>query len=177
MAISTASFNERLQRIEAGQQRNKGRMVLHVGEAELKVRTLDDLRLPGRDKAAPRGSALVFAVALVLGGLAYAVSAALRARFFPMPAPEALLADLPWATGLGFGLVMAALLGPLFGLRGRSNWAGLALGVVLASACLHNLAFWAPAQAELAFTSDWVNLHQAATEPGSLMFRAQLFTL
>lgn len=177
MSISSASFNERLLRIEAERRRTKGRVVLHVGAEEVMVRSLDDLAGKNAAQLRKHGSLLRFPFALAIGALAFAASVALRARFLPLPAPKDVLADMPWLIGLGLGLALALVVGPLLGLRGMRNWSGLALGVVLASATLHNLAFWAPDKASLAFTPDWVHLQQVATAPDSIVFRAQIYVL
>lgn len=44
MAVSQTSFDERLARIAAQKRQAKGQITLHVGEQEVQVRDLDDLR-------------------------------------------------------------------------------------------------------------------------------------
>lgn len=177
MTISTASFNERLDRIERERQRHKGRIVLHVGADEVMVKTLEDMSVKMQGAKRTKTSGLVLMIAGVFGVLAFAASVALRARFLPLPAPEHVLGDVPMAIGIGLGLIVASVLGPLLGLRGTPAWIAQAAGVIFAAATLHNLAFWVPEEASLAFTADWVQLQQTATAPDSIVFREKIFAL
>lgn len=176
MTISTASFNERLSRIERERARTKGRVVLHVGAEEVLVRSVEEFA--GVRAPAPHGtvSALAVALCVTLGMVSYAASVALRARFLSLPEAGQVLSDRAMLIGVGCGLVLAVALGLVLRLRGTGLWAAQLSGVVLAAMTLHNLAFWAPDQARLAFTSRWVESTQAATAPASLVFRETLFT-
>ena len=176
MTISTTSFNERLSRIERERARTKGRVVLHVGAEEVLVRSVEEFA--GVRAPAPHGtvSALAVALCVTLGVVSYAASVALRARFLSLPEAGQVLSDRAMLIGVGCGLVLAVALGLVLRLRGTGLWAAQLSGVVLAAMMLHNLAFWAPDQARLAFTSRWVESTQAATAPASLVFRAKLFT-
>lgn len=178
MTISTASFTERLQRIECEKTRAKGKMTLYVGERELHVRGLDELVTQhGTQASGPRAiSPLRLMLALGLGCLAVPVSVALRARFFPLPGDKAqALSDPQMILAIGAALLVSVILAQIVRLRAAPLIAAQGVGVVAGVGTVHNLAFAAPALAAQAISPDWVAAQQAWTEPGTLILHGNVF--
>lgn len=178
MTISTASFSERLNRIERERARFKGQLTLHVGDQELHVQTLEqigaraDVQVPAR----PAFLSLRVMAAVLLGLLAVPLSVAIRARVFALPGEKAqALSDPQMILGIGAALLVSVVLAQILRLRATPLIAAQGLGVVAGVGTLHNLAFAAPALAAQVISPDWVAAQQAWTEPGTLILHGTVF--
>ncbi|AQS48287.1 MULTISPECIES: hypothetical protein [Thioclava] len=170
MTISSASFNDRLARIEKTRKSAKGRIQLHIGDQEAWV--TNDSAMLRRVIAKPRHSRLaVFKVlpALMVGAIGMMIVTALKMRFLtPELAekvgsnPDLVLVVAAVLTAFGLGMVLRLASVKLMAVQ--------LLGVALAFVGLHNIAFWEPDMAALAFTPDWVEQQTAQFEPRTLRY-------
>jgi len=176
MVDARTSFDERLSRIAQMKAQGAGGILLHVGEAEFRVRALTDVA-PQAGQISTRLAWIAASCAVPVGAVAFTLAEAVRVRVLPFSEAPQGLSDSAWALGLLLGAVMGALIGPFLGVKSRPGWGGLLVGVLLASMTLHNLAFVAPDKARLAFGAPWVHKQLAATAPASLVFRKQVFVL
>lgn len=182
MTISTASFNDRLARIEAQQRATKGKFVLHVGEKEVLVRSLESTRKPQSRARTLLGNALfplAFVGAFALGILAVVVSNIVRFQLMGVPGAAQLQSagDAPMILGVVVSMAASMGLAEMFRLNSKVFTPAQSMGVMAGVTMLHNLAFWAPDLAAKAFTADWVALQQQIAAPNSLIFRGVIFPL
>lgn len=182
MAISSASFNERLERIEAESRRSKGMITLHVGEQELHVRSLGALQKPaGRGLTLLRNALfpLGFVAAFALGMLSVAVSTAVRMQVSVVPSAQdiAQAGDAPMLLGGFIALATSLGFAQVFRLNSKIYSGAQLAGVIAGISLLHNLAFWQPELSALLFSPDWVALQEQIAEPDSLMFRGLIVPL
>lgn len=170
MTISSASFNERLRRIEKSQA--GGKMVLHVGDSEWSVKSLDDITKKKMLVEAPKARlsvgkmiwALIFGAAAVIGGTA------LRNHLMPLEA-GAQLDDMHFLISGAFAFALSFVLAQVFRLRSKVLIVLQVLAIVAGLSTLHNLAFWQPALSAQAFSVEWVELQRAQAVENSVMFR------
>ncbi|MBC7143794.1 MAG: hypothetical protein H5U24_00145 [Thioclava marina] len=169
MTISSTSFNDRLTRIEKISAKNKGRVVLHVGDREMNVRA-DSAMLRGAI-AEPRTKRrlLAFIPALGTGVAGFVLASVLREHFMTPQIAEAIGTHADLAL-FGAALLVAFVIGLFFKLLSTKLVMLQALGVVIAMAGLHNLAFWQPALASSVFSEAWVQQKVAETEPRTLTY-------
>ncbi|TMV92977.1 hypothetical protein FGG78_06750 [Thioclava sp. BHET1] len=170
MSLASTNFSERLARIEKTSARGKSGVVLHVGDQELRVRSLEALRRSQtKTVCAPRAiHPLAFPVAIVIGMAGAALSVALRARFMT-PELTAMIQDYSGISAFGAALVLAMVLGAMLRLSAMRLVLWQALGVMLALASLHNLAFWRPELSAQVFTPHWVAQQMAGQNPRTLV--------
>ena len=112
-------FSERLSRIESSQKRLKGGVVLHVGDSEVNVRSISELRrVVAKPKPAVRFRPFAVIGAPLVGALGLVGALALRERFLT-PELADTIKDHPDLALFGAGLVIAMVLG--FVLRAFSS--------------------------------------------------------
>lgn len=176
MTVSSASFNERLARIEASKGRAKGAMVLHVGEEALRVRSLRSLR--PRKSIAKRVAGLCsgplrLVAALGLGATAFVVVTVIKTIFFSVPSAQewSSQTDASYLLAVAAAVCMSMLVAQIFQLNSAQLGAVQVLGVIAAMLTLHNLAFWHPDLCKRLFSPEWVLLQQAVAQPDTLMYR------
>lgn len=182
MAISSASFNERLARIEAETRRSKGMITLHVGDQELRVRSIGAHKMPVRRGAMLLRNALFpfgFVAAFGLGMFSVAVSTAVRMQVTVMPSAQELAqaGDAPMILGAFIALATSMGFAQIFRLNSKAFSMAQTLGVIAGIGLLHNLAFWQPDLSALMFSPDWVALQEQVAQPDSLMLRGLVVPL
>ncbi|KEO59319.1 hypothetical protein [Thioclava indica] len=162
MSLASTNFTDRLSRIESSQKRLKGGVVLHVGDAELKVRSISELRRVVPQKQKSTGfRPFAFLGATVLGVFGVVAALALREHFMT-PQIADLIKDYPNLAVSGTALLIAMIVGFFLRLTSTKLITFQIIGIFLALATLHNLAFWQPEIAAQVFSPNWVN-EQSAT--------------
>ncbi|KEO51894.1 hypothetical protein TP2_10475 [Thioclava pacifica DSM 10166] len=156
-------------RIEKISAKNKGRVVLHVGDREMNVRA-DSEMLRGAI-AEPRAKRRFFAFipALATGMAGFVLASALREHFMTPQIADAIGTHADLAL-FGAALFAAFVMGLFFKLLSKKLFVLQAIGVVIAMAGIHNLAFWQPTIASSVFSDAWVQQKMAETEPGTLAY-------
>lgn len=182
MAISSASFNERLARIDAESRRSKGMITLHVGDQELRVRSVGKLQKPTSRGLTLLRNALFpfgFVAAFGLGMLSVAVSTAVRMQVTVVPSAQELAqaGDAPMILGAFIALATSFGFAQIFRLNSKVFTGAQSLGVIAGIGLLHNLAFWQPELSALLFSPDWVTLQAQVAQPDSLMLHGLIVPL
>jgi len=162
MSLASTNFSDRLSRIESSQKRLKGGVVLHVGDNEMRVRSVSELRRAvAQEKTTTGFRPFAFLGATVLGTFGVVVALALRERILT-PQIAALINNHPQLAVFGAALLSAMIVGFFLRLTSVKLLAFQIAGILLTMATLHNLAFWQPQIAAQVFSRDWV-AHQTAT--------------
>lgn len=182
MAISSASFNERLARIEAESRRSKGMITLHVGDQEVRVQAVGQLKKPEKRSRTLLRNALFpigFVAAFVLGMLSVAISTAVRMQLVAVPSAQELAqaGDAPMIIGGVIALATSFGLAQIVRLNSKLFGAAQTVGVIAGISLLHNLAFWEPELSAQLFSPEWVALQEHTTQPDSLIFRGVIVPL
>lgn len=163
MSLASTNFTDRLSRIESSQKRLKGGVVLHVGDSELKVRSISELRrvVPQKQKSTGfRPFACLGAT--ILGAFGGVAALALREHFMT-PQIAAAIKDYPNLAVYGTALLIAMIVGFFLRLTTTRLIVLQAIGIFLTMATLHNFAFWQPKIAAQVFSPNWV-AEQSATQ-------------
>lgn len=169
MTMSSASFNERLRRIEKSQA--GGKMVLHVGDSEWSVKSLDDITKKIAVEAPKARLSLGKMIwALLFGAVAVIGGTAMRNHLMPLEA-GAQLDDMHFLISGAFAFALSFVLAQVFRLRSKVLIVLQVLAIVAGLSTLHNLAFWQPALSAQAFSVEWVELQRAQAVENSVMFR------
>lgn len=181
MTVSTTNFSDRLARIERTRASHAGSFALHVGEAEVYVKSLEALRpREGGARRLMRNALypLSFVMAFGLGALALPISTAIRARLVPFPAAaEAPTGDAPLILAMVLGMMVSFVLTQAFRLRAKELTLAQSAGVWAALCLMHNLAFWLPDLSAMLFTPEWVALQTQIAQPDTFMFRGLIFAI
>lgn len=170
MTISTASFNDRLARIEKSHVKSKGKITLHVGDQEMRVRA-DSAMLRGAIAEPKRSRLRVLAVlpALMTGMAGFALMTGLKMRFLTSELADA-LGPSPALALFGAAVFLALMIGLVLRMFSVRLMLWQVIGAAIALVSLHNLAFWQPGLSSVAFTPDWVEQQTAAMEPRTLAY-------
>ncbi|MCE5972314.1 hypothetical protein LZA78_02255 [Sinirhodobacter sp. WL0062] len=174
MSVSTTTFAERLKRIEEGRENAKGNIILHVGDNEMRVRSLEEVRRPSRVRELLQGAlySLNLVWAFLIGLFAVAFVVALQAHMFTLPQTASeMFGDGQIILSMALGTSFAYVLRWILRLRGRSLNVVQLVAVGFAVCSLHNLAFWMPELSAVLFTPKWVEMYQASAAPDTFVFR------
>lgn len=128
------------------------------------------------DEAATGGHPLSFLWAFLVGILAHVLSQLAAFHFAGLPDPT-MTADKRMAVDVLFAVGMVLSFPLFFDMPGKVNMLFKLLGVAASICLLHNLVHIFPGPFEAAFSWEWVRFITSVSEPQSLFFRGESFTL
>lgn len=169
-----AEFQARVARINSGR-------ISHVpqpgvadgsGACWLDHKSAMRMRKPEARVAAPPSCVCGF----FLGLVAYLLAQYGRFHLLGLPDPQMTPDIRMLLNGVG-AMAVLAVLSLVFAAPTGKHVAVRLLGIAVAMGTMHNLVHFFPEHFETAFSAEWVQLTQAMTEPGSILFRGVSYPL
>lgn len=131
-------------------------------------------------KPAPKrgiiGTPVSLVLALFCGALAVLVSRYVRFQLLGGE-PGEMSPDIALGLDVMMGLAAAFIFRELFRLQGKLQTMAQLAGIILMIGAMHNLVWIFPDAFASIFSPDWVVTVRDGTQPNSLVFRGQVFTM